>query len=84
LKRQSIKVKAKVPPHRLPPRSDSPANQPINEVYAQMRTPARNKTIAKEYMQAIIQWVSTSCNYLTSIYKQCETTDINEINVLSI
>jgi hypothetical protein len=64
---KDIKVKVKVPPHRLPPRSDSPTNQPIKEVYAQMRTLSRNKTIAKEYMQAIIQWVSTSCNYLTSI-----------------
>jgi hypothetical protein len=42
-----MKVKAKFPPHKLPPRSESPANQLINEVYAQMRTPAWNKTIEK-------------------------------------
>jgi hypothetical protein len=34
------------PPHRLPPMSDSLANQPINEVYALLKTPARDKTIA--------------------------------------
>jgi hypothetical protein len=55
-----IEVKEKFPPHSLPPRSDSPAKWPINEVYAQMRTPSRNNTIEKEYMHAIIQWVSTS------------------------
>jgi hypothetical protein len=38
----------------------------------------------KEYMQAIIQWVSTSYDYLISINKQCKTIDINEVNVLSI
>jgi hypothetical protein len=44
-----MKVKVKVPPHKLPPRSDSLTNQPINEVYAQVRTPARNKTSKRIY-----------------------------------
>jgi hypothetical protein len=35
-------------------------------------------------MQAIIQWVSTSYDYLISINKQCKTIDINEVNVLLI
>jgi hypothetical protein len=34
----------------------------------------------REYMQAIIQWVSTSYDYL----KQCKTIDTNEVNVSSI
>jgi hypothetical protein len=38
------------PPNRLPPMSDSPANQPIKEVYALLKTPARNKTIATQYI----------------------------------
>jgi hypothetical protein len=49
------------------PRLDNSANQPINEVYAQLKTPARNKTreIQCIYMQAITQRVSTSCDYPT-------------------
>jgi hypothetical protein len=31
-----------------------------HEVKAQRRTPARNKATANQYMQAMIQWVSTS------------------------
>jgi hypothetical protein len=45
-----MKFKGKVPPHSLPPRSESPANQPINEVYAQMKTPTWNKTTAIQYI----------------------------------
>jgi hypothetical protein len=63
LKRQKIQGQVlEFPPHRLPPMSDSPANQPIKEVYALLKTPARNKTTATQYiyLQAITQRVSTS------------------------
>jgi hypothetical protein len=52
LKRLKYESQGKFPPHRLPPKSESPANQPINEVYAQMKTPTWNKTIAIEYIYA--------------------------------
>jgi hypothetical protein len=63
LKRQKIQGQVlEFPPHRLPPMSDSLANQPIKEVYALLKTPARNKTTTTQYiyLQAIIQRVSTS------------------------
>jgi hypothetical protein len=63
LKRQKIQGQVlEFPPHRLPPMSDSPANQPIKEVYALLKTPARNKTTTTQYifLQAITQRVSTS------------------------
>jgi hypothetical protein len=53
LKRQKYKGQVlEFPPHRLPPMSDSPANQPINEVYALLKTPARNKTTTTKYIYA--------------------------------
>jgi hypothetical protein len=42
------------PPHRLPPMSDSPANQPINEVYALLKTPTRDKAITTQYIYIYI------------------------------
>jgi hypothetical protein len=53
LKRQKIQGQVlEFPPHRLPPMSDSPANQPIKEVYALLKTPARNKTTTTQYIFA--------------------------------
>jgi hypothetical protein len=63
LKRQKVQGQAlEFPPHRLPPMSDGPTNQPINEVYYLLKTPVWNKTTTTKYiyMQAITQRVSTS------------------------
>jgi hypothetical protein len=63
LKRQkALSQVLEFPPHRLPPRLDNPANQPINEVYALLKTLAQNKTTTTQYiyLQAITQRVSTS------------------------
>jgi hypothetical protein len=66
-----LKVKVKFPLHRSPPKKIVPAKQPIMKCRPkEEHLPETKQT--NIYMQAMIQWVSTSIDYLISMYNQLQ------------
>ena len=68
---QRFKGQSKVPPSQVTTKTDSLTKQPIMKCRPkEEHLPGTKQT--NIYMQAMIQWVSTSIDYLISMYKQLQ------------